>query len=438
MSTPKEYYEFMPAVVAGMKRPPNIFARLVTWTIILFACVTVVWLTYAKVDIVVTAQGKLVPAGKIKLIQTPIGGVVKSIFVSDGQKVKKGEPLVELDQTESDAEEEQLIIKRHKAQITVRRLKAELLGGNEIEQGEIPDILYSTEQSLLYKRTAAFERQIERLRLDTDELSATVERSEREAEKLYAERAQKLHLLEKKQKQIRRGLIPEQNIEELELDVETWTHEVKVAEAKINEARMKLAASEEKLNGAREEHDRDILDELSDAQSELESVRQELIKTQARMARQLLNAPVGGVVQQLTLHTIGGVVQTAEKLMVIVPNDAELEMEAQILNKDIGFVDLNQSTRIKVDAYQYTRYGMIKGDISWIASDAIVDEQKGLVYPTRIRLKSLTLPNMVNNRQAVVLSGMNAAADIVIGERRLIEYFLSTIMRYKDESLNER
>lgn len=431
-------YDFMPAVVASMKRPPSRLARLVTWTILLFTVVALVWMYNAKIDVVVTAQGKIIPSGKVKLIQSPEGGVVKAIFVGDGQHVKTGDPLLELDQTNSDADEAQLSQKLHKAGIVVRRIQAELAGATRLAQGNASASQFDTEHRLLEKRYSAFVRSAEQLQHDRDELDAALQGYEQQASRQRAELAYKQHLLVKKKDQAEKGLIPYQEVEDMEFQIKSHRYEIQVAIAKIAEAKIKLSSAEAKIGSAGTEHERDLLKELSEAQGKFESIQQDLIKAESRLAHQVLRAPVSGVVQQLSVNTIGGVVSTAEKLMVIVPADAALVMEAQILNKDIGFVSLDRPTRVKLNAYQYTRYGSLQGKITWIASDAVVDEKIGPVYPVKISFASTLLPRKVNNHVARVLSGMNATADIVVGQRRLIEYFLGTILRYRDESLNER
>jgi len=434
----REYYDFMPAAVASMQRPPNVLARVVSWTIFAFVLVLLAWLYYAKVDVVISAQGKIIPSGKVKLIQSPELGIVRHIFVADGQLVERGAPLLELDQTDSDADETQIEQKLFKSQIIVNRIQAELAGVLELEQGAASDSQYDTEHRLLEQRFSAHARSRERLVQDRDELKAALQGYQHESEKQRAELTYTQHVLLKKKDQAERGLIPYQEVEDIEFEVKSQKIQILRADSKIEEAKIKIASAASKMEGMDAEHQRDLLKELSDAQGEFESIQQDLIKAQSRMANQVLRAPVSGIVQQLALNTIGGVVSAAEKLMVIVPADVELEMEASILNRDVGFVGLDNPTRVKVNAYEYTRYGSLQGHITWVASDAVIDEKLGPIYPVKIALASVVLPRRVNNRVAQVLSGMNATADIVIGERRLIEYFLGTILRYQDESLNER
>jgi len=141
-------------------------------------------------------------------------------------------------------------------------------------------------------------------------------------------------------------------------------------------------------------------------------------------------------VQQLAVHTRGGVVKAGDPLMVIVPESATLELEAMVLNKDIGFVHEGQPVEIKLEAFPFTKYGVIDGEVAHIARDAVNDEKLGLVYPTRVLMKENTI--RVSGRDVLLGPGMAATAEIRTGKRRLIEFFLAPLLRYKDEALRER
>ena len=165
-------------------------------------------------------------------------------------------------------------------------------------------------------------------------------------------------------------------------------------------------------------------------------LRQELIKLgQLRKANKIVS-PIDGEVQQLAVHTIGGVLQPAQALMVIVPENPKLEVEVLLENKDIGFVREGQSVEIKIDAFPYTKYGLIDGEVSNISRDSIEDEKQGLVYPARIRLLQTTVN--VRGKAVSLAPGMRVVVEIKTGNRRVIEFFLSPLIRHWQESLDER
>jgi hemolysin D len=165
-------------------------------------------------------------------------------------------------------------------------------------------------------------------------------------------------------------------------------------------------------------------------------VQQELIKATERNQQQQLISPISGQVQQLAVHTIGGVVTPAQALMVIVPEQSQVEMDALILNKDIGFVHEGQKAAVKIDTFNFTKYGLIDAEIMTISDDAIQDENLGLVYSARIKLHQDGL--QIDDRWVKLSPGMSATSEIKTGKRRLIEYFLSPLLRYKQESVRER
>ena len=181
-----------------------------------------------------------------------------------------------------------------------------------------------------------------------------------------------------------------------------------------------------------------MLAALAEASRRNAAVTQELVKVEKKKSLQRLRAPIDGVVQQLAVNTIGGVVTAAQTLMVIVPAEGDLEIDAKVLNKDIGFVRVGQRAAVKFETYQFTRHGFIEGTMQWVGNDAMSDPQLGLVFPVRILLSDTRLPNVVNGRRGVVAPGMSVTADIAIGSRRVLEYFLAPILRYKQESLRER
>ncbi|WP_235777393.1 HlyD family type I secretion periplasmic adaptor subunit [Pseudomonas piscis] len=175
---------------------------------------------------------------------------------------------------------------------------------------------------------------------------------------------------------------------------------------------------------------------LNRSRQDVAVLEQQLIRGRDRQRLQTLLAPVDGVVQQLAVHTLGGAVQPAQQLLVIVPEGAELDAEVMVLNKDVGFVRAGQPVELKVDAFPYTRYGTLRGTVEHVSGDAIKDEQQGLVFPTRIRLARETL---AKGQQPMPLqAGMSVTGEIRTGERRVINYLLGPIREYQSEALRER
>jgi len=195
------------------------------------------------------------------------------------------------------------------------------------------------------------------------------------------------------------------------------------------------------------------LDQLHEARQKAAELQQELIKAEDRRDLLTLTAPVAGTVQQLAVHTIGGVVTPAQQLLVIVPKENRLEVEAFVQNRDIGFVNAGQGAQIKVETFPFTKYGTIDGDVLSVSNDAIQEdsrnpqqegngagtgnsENRSLVYVARIRMHQSSI--QVENKRVNLTPGMAVTVEIKTGKRRLIEYFLSPLLQYKQESLRER
>jgi hypothetical protein len=181
---------------------------------------------------------------------------------------------------------------------------------------------------------------------------------------------------------------------------------------------------------------REQLDALNQAQQQLTQDQGDETKSQQRQRQTHLTAPVGGTVQELAVHTIGGVVTPAQALLVLVPDDAGLEIEAQILNRDIGFVRPGQDAEIKLDAFPYTHYGTIAGKVLSISQDAVKDDKLGLIYPVRIQLSRHVI--VADGKDIQLEPGMSSSVEIKTEQRRIIEYLLTPLLKYQSEALRER
>ena len=184
------------------------------------------------------------------------------------------------------------------------------------------------------------------------------------------------------------------------------------------------------------EFDKSIMQELKDNREKLASYQQELIKYEEALKRTVVKAPLSGYVQQLVYHTKGGVVETAKPIMNLVPEDYKLEADVMILNKDIGFVRPEQNVEIKIDSFPFTKYGTIKGKVRNISGDAVQDEKLGLIFPSRLTLLDNKI--LADGQVVQLKPGMSVTAEIKTGKRRVIEYLLSPVMKYLNESMRER
>ena len=404
--------EFLPAVLEVTEMPPSHAARLLTYVIILMFTTLILWSILGKIDIIATSAGKLMPASNIKTIQTLTDSEIEEIYVQEGQYVKEGQDLIKFNQTEvlanisrvENKEIDEYLIKMHtdllKSQLTEKAAKIEVLNG-QITKAEKEKDTIQADLTRIEKLLPSVEERIEKKRILVDKkLLARLTFLEQEEELI--------NLQEQRNVQAKKMAETEANIESLK-----------------KEQRQYLA-----------EFDKNIMQELTESREKLASYQQELIKYQEALKRTVVKAPLSGYVQQLVYHTKGGVVETAKPIMNLVPEDYKLEAEVQILNKDIGFVRPEQDVEIKIDSFPFTKYGTIKGKVRNISGDAIQDEKLGLVFNARLTL----LDNKIKaDGQIIQLKpGMSVTAEIKTGKRRVIEYLLSPVMKYLDESMRER
>lgn len=458
----REHLAFLPAALEIIETPASPLGRAATFSLIALFCIGLVWACVGRVDIIASAKGKILPSERVKLIQPFETGVVRAIHVKDGQAVKAGETLIELDQIMNEAEWKHYQTDLVTAQLDVARLRAELEEGDPLANfqppQDAPPALVALQRKFLLDQTAeeraklaVLDRQREQKVAERETIDATVGKLEASLpvmqERLDIRKTLYEHTTGSKASylELLQSFVEEQ-------------HELDVQKRHSNESTAAIAALEEQRVQTNAEYRRERYSELVEAERKVTGLSEDLIKAQHRSALQVLTSPVDGTVQQLAVHTIGGVVTPAETLLVVVPIESHLEIEAMVQNKDIGFVRIGQNAEIKVDAFNFNRYGLIDGKVESISSDAIVRENQRdknnnnqkeeaqdetsepanqeLVFAARI---SLARTQMEIEDKLVDLSpGMAVTVEIKTGSRRIISYLLSPLLRYKQEAFRER
>lgn len=434
--------EFLPAALSLQETPVHPAPRIVMGLIMLFAAIAVAWAVFGKIDIVASAQGKLIPDDRSKVVQPMETASVLAIHVRDGQRVAAGDLLIELDATQALADATRIGQDRLAARLEVARARALLasLESSRPPRLAVPDPVDAV-------RLAAEQRQLDgqhgELRAKLEQLDAEITRREAEARstrELVEKLAQTLPIARQRAQDykdlLEKNFVSRHGYLEREQARIEQERDLASQQAKLEEIRAALLESQRQRISLIAETRRATLDALSQAEQKMASLSQELVKAEDRGRLMRLTAPVNGTVQQLAVHTVGGVVTPAQPLLVIVPNDNPLEVEAYVENKDIGFVHAGQAAEVKVETFPFTKYGTLRGKLMQVSSDAIQDEKRGLVYAARVKLDKTTLE--VDGKIVNLTPGMAVTAEIKTGKRRVIEYFLSPLMQYRDESLKER
>ena len=430
--------EFLPAVLEIQHAPPSPIGRAVAWTIVLLFTAAVVWAGVGKIDIVAVARGRIVPGGYTKTIQPLESGIVTVIHVQNGQPVKKGDVLIELDPTVSGADRDRIQNDYQAAQVDIARLKALIQGREELEPPDGADPAYVGLQQRLLRdqlrefraRIAAAERVVEQHRSAIRVIEADLSRLEQIIPNIT-------HRAESFRELYAEGHGSRLEADETERERIERVQELAGGRQRLSQEEFALIEAQKNQEVIVAEFHKTTQSQLAEIETSAQALRHELVKATHADQRQRLTAPVDGTVQQLDVHTIGGVVTPAQPLMVIVPEENRLEVEAWVENKDIGFVDAGQSAEIKVDAFPFTRYGIIDGEIVSLSKDSMLIEEVGYVYAARVKMAK-TIMQVENGRIVNLSPGMDVAVEIKTGKRRLIEFLLSPVLKAVGESGRER
>lgn len=429
--------EFLPAVLEIQETPASPVGRAIGFTVVTLFTLAIIWACFGEIDIVAVAQGKIVPSDHSKVIQPVETGVIRVIHIRDGQKVKQGDLLLELDATASDADQQRLQNEATATKVEIARLQAILADKHTLTvSADIDPQIVNFQQQMLTDKITEQQARVSVATLQVEQHKASIELAEINISRLE----QTIPLLEERVQAVK-GMLKDNfasRTEYLKLQEE---HINKVQElGALKQDRLRelaaLAESKKNLEVTHADFKTKARIDLTALETKEKSYQQEILKARNRTGQQTLKAPIDGVVQQLAVHTVGGVVTPAQELMVIVPEEDSLDIEAWVENKDIGFVSEGHRTEIKVEAFPFTRYGTIDGEITTLSKAAVPMDKIGAVYAARVSMAKSDI--RVENKQVQLSPGMNVTVEIKTGTRRLIEYFLSPLLRGFNESVRER
>lgn len=431
-------HEFLPAALEVLETPPSRSGRYMAFILGGFFVFAVVWAILGTIDIVVIAQGQTVPTGKVKTLQTLETGVVRAVHVKDGQFVKKGELLVEMDPTETVANVDSL-----QAQWIQASVEAEL--GSALLRNDINDLnLPESTPSLIKANTRVLLTGLmDQHSAGLNAIEAEIERHQSAIASAHIQQSmleQKLPLLQERlaaqENLLEKGITQKPLVLELRESLIELLHQQQSVVESVHESEAAIAS----LNARRAEtvstYRSTAAQNRHEALNKLSSIEQELKKANQRQKYRELRAPVTGFVDKLSIYTIGAVVEAGTQVLTVVPADTPLEIEAVVLNKDIGFIEVGQAAEIKLEAFPFTRYGVLDGEIISISNDVAIDEQLGPIYRAKVKLATQSI--RIDGKELALSPGMNASTEVKTGKRRIIEFFLSPLLRYKDEAIRER
>ena len=425
----------------GDRKRPYGASRLFALCLSALVASALLWSVFSIVDIVATAEGRVIPSARVKRVQPIDAGIVRAVHVKEGDRVKAGQLLVELDPTVTQADRARLANNLLSMRADVARLQAlrfalpqalsefvppRELGVNAAEQHREMLISELSEHSA---DLGLIDSDIDRLRAQMRGFQVGIERLGRVLPLLRERTHARRHLSQQ-------GFGSRLLYLEIEQQLVEQEQEEKLLHVKVEETNAAIEALAQRRVRLEADFRRRVYSRLIEAERLTVSLVQELAKAEQQVTYQSIAAPIDGKIQQFIVDTVGGVVTSAQTLMIVVPDDDDLEIEALVLNKDIGFIEIGQVASIKFEAFPYTVYGSMPGTIRDVSRDVIEDPRLGFVYPVRVRLQSSSM--LIDNRPVPVSAGMRATVDIVTEKRRLIEFILSPILRFRDESFRER
>lgn len=436
--------DFLPDALALQEKPLHPLPHIILWLIISFFLLALIWAFAGKTEIISTANGKVIPGGKSKLVQSGETAVVRDILVADGQFVRAGDVLVTLDDSITRAEVKRI----HSELITARinKLRAEVLL-EAVSSAQLPEITHYFPADLTDSQRQDAVRwiqgQYQEYLSQTAQTDASIEQTKAQEAEALAQ-LNKLTVLMPVTRRLTRdyqALAANHHLSEHEyLNQEQQRlaaqQEMEVQKVRIQILKAMQKTAESQKQSLKAQYIKSMLDLWQQAQSQIAVLEQEYIKAQEKQRRMTLKAPVSGTVQQLAIHTTGGVVTEAQALMVVVPADDPVVIEAWVANQDIGFLRPGLAAAVKVDTFNYTKYGLLNGKIRSISHDAIEDQQRGLIYSVIIELAEKKI--LTGDGYVDISPGMSVRAEIKTDQQRVIDYFLSPLKVYVSESLRER
>lgn len=430
---------FLPAALSLQDTPVHPAPRRLAWGLMILFVLALLWSILGKVDIVAVAPGRIIVSDRTKVIQPLEASVVKAVLVKDGDRVKAGQVLVELDPTMAVADmasvQEQLKaaqseeVRTHALLqlLSKEKLLAQVLPGLEADLASKSQLM--AEWQDISAKLAKLNAESQRRLAEIATVQATIAKLEATLPMAQTREADFTKLVN--QGFISGHATQDKTRERVELERDLTTQRARLAEAQAS-----ATETEQAKAAYRAETQRQLNDRHAQASTKRIQLSADNSKAEQRERQTQLTAPVAGVIQQLAIHSVGGVVTSAQPLMIVVPDSPTVTAEITIANQDIGFVNAGQMAEVKLETFPYTKYGTVGAKVDVVTADAVTDEKKGSYYPATLTLSQKDM--LIDGKRVNLSPGMNITAEIKTGQRRIIEFLLSPVQRAGSESLRER
>lgn len=399
------------------------------------------WASLGRMDVVAFAQGRTVVSSRVQPVQSVERARATEVLVEEGERVEAGDPLIYLERDSAKARVDDLAFRLEHRRAERARIRALLAA--EPDGDPRPDLpedirarIAERERARLTSQWNAYRRELEELRQELRNRQAEVATTRARIASINEILPYPRQRVARMEQLVEGDVVPVVDLDEARQELVAKENERRVQQRALEEAKGRVALTRRQMERTRSEFRSDLLDELARTESAITELRRQLVEARARLRRHTLRAPIDGLVQDVKVHAGGTVVEPSKVLMRVVPEDRPVEVEAKILNRDIGFAREGQEVDVKFDTFDFTRYGVVPGTIREVSRTSTEDEDLGRVYRALIELERNTIT--VNGDEVRLRPGMTATVDVEMGQRRIIEYFLGPILRYSDEALRER
>jgi hemolysin D len=434
--------------------PPGHIGRIVLWAVSVLILILIVWAAFGQLDIIATAEGRLVPHTLVKIVQPAEPGVVKQLLVNEGDQVKAGQVLARLDTTLASADKAGISSDLATQQMQARRLEAELGDQPMLPKAGDDPTLYAQVQSQFTAHRKAFLDGLDHEK----SLLTKAEHERKSATEILAKLEQTLPTYKKSAdayaKLEKEGFIAGIAAAERQREAIEKTKDLDAQQSTVAALNATIAAQQKRISQLHSAYKSELQKELADNRARIQQLQPTLDKSIYREGLMELKAPQDGVIKDLATTTVGAVVQPGTVVLTLVPRGEQLYADVQIKNDDVGFVQVGQSAQVKFAAYPFQKYGMLNGRVMHVSADATevnpsnrainsgssTDDNAATAmstYKARIQLDQQTLAGPKGGN-LMFTAGMQVLAEIHQGKRTVMEYLLSPVQKVVNEAGRER
>ncbi|MCB9965303.1 MAG: HlyD family type I secretion periplasmic adaptor subunit [Rhodospirillales bacterium] len=431
--------DFMDELDAVAKMRPREGSRVLLFTIFFLIVFFGVWASVSQIEQLARGEGQVVPSAEIQVVQSLEGGIVQELLVSEGDRVEKDQVLLRLSDVFFASEERGTQARFLGLQAKRARLRAEAKGEEfslpEDVTTKAPDIA-KNEMALYASRQAEYRNQKSILEEKINAIKSRISEAQSEAARYESSRASLQKELEITKKMVEQRAVPELEKLRLERDVSDSSGRAREARQRAEGLRAELSATENELKNQADEFRTKALGELNDVDTQLSALEENLKSIGDRVYRTDVRAPVAGIVDKISIKTIGGIIEPAKPIVEIVPLGDDLKIIAKVSPNDIAFLKLGQDVNVKISAYDPQRYGSLKGKLVRIGANSVKDNKGGVFFEVEVRTEKTYLGTA--EKPFPITTGMLARIEIITGKRTIMEYLLKPILRARSVALTER